>query len=171
MTVFEQICEEYYPRIYRYLLGISSSHELAEELTQETFLIAYQKGKEFIHHEKPLAFLYKTACNLAKEQYRRQRREQASELSDEQFPSCEDVFTELAVEHENSVNVEPYIKVILDSLSDQQRTLYRKYYEEHKSMREIAREIGLSEPAVRMKYVRLRREIRRRVSNLRLGDF
>ena len=38
-------------------------------------------------------------------------------------------------------------------------------------MREIAREIGLSEPAVRMKYVRLRREIRRRVSDLRLGDF
>lgn len=171
MAVFEQICEECYPRIYRYLLGISGSRELAEELTQETFLIAYQKGKEFLRHEKPLAFLYKTACNLAKEQYRRQKREQPAELSDEQFPSCGDAFSELVVEHENSVDVEPYIKVILDSLSEQQRVLYWKYYEEHKSMGEIAREMALSEPAVRMKYVRLRREIRRRVSDLRLGDF
>ena len=171
MTVFEQICEECYPRIYRYLLGISGSRELAEELTQETFLIAYQKGREFIHHEKPLAFLYKTACNLAKEQYRRQMKEQPAELSDEQFLSCKDAFAELTDEHENSVDVEPYIRVILDSLSDQQRTLYWKYYEEHKSMKEIAREIGLSEPAVRMKYVRLRKEIRRRVNDLRLGDF
>lgn len=171
MTVFEKICEECYPRIYRYLLGISGSRELAEELTQETFLIAYQKGKEFIHHEKPLAFLYKTAWNLAREQYRRQRREQPAELSDEQFPVGGDVFTELSEQHENSVDIEPYVKMIMDSLSEQQRILYQKYYGEHKSMREIAREIGLSEPAVRMKYVRLRREIRRRVNELRLGDF
>lgn len=171
MTVFEQICEEYYPRIYRYLLGMSGNRELAEDLTQETFLIAYQKGRDFIHHEKPLAFLYKTACNLAKEQYRRQIREQPTELSDKQFLSCGDAFTELTQEHENSVDVESYVKEILDNLSDQQRVLYWKYYEEHKSMKEIAREMVLSEPAVRMKYVRLRKEIRQRINDLHLGDF
>ena len=171
MTVFEKICEECYPNIYRYLLGISGSRELAEELTQETFLIAYQKGKKFTCHEKPLAFLYKTAWNLASEQFRRQKKEQPSKLFDEQFPICADVFAELSSQHENSIDIEPYIKIILDSLSEQQRTLYQKYYLEHKSMREIAREINLSEPALRMKYVRLRREIKRRINELRLGDF
>ena len=42
----------------------TNSKEQAQDITQEIFLIAYEKGKDFLEHEKTLAFLYTTARNL-----------------------------------------------------------------------------------------------------------
>ena len=38
MTDFDELYKEYYPYIYRYVHRLSGKHEIAEEITQETFL-------------------------------------------------------------------------------------------------------------------------------------
>jgi RNA polymerase sigma-70 factor (ECF subfamily) len=53
-----------------------------------------------------------------------------------------------------------YIETVLDKLTEEKRRLYSLYYLEKKSMAEIAGMFGAEEPAVRMRYVRLRRELR-----------
>lgn len=41
MDTFEDIYNEYFPRVYRFLSGFCHDHALCEEITQETFYRAY----------------------------------------------------------------------------------------------------------------------------------
>lgn len=178
MATFEQICEENYERIYRYALGMTGNYETARDITQEVFAIAYQKRAAFLLRENPQAFLYKTAKNLIMENFRRERREYPTEISE--YPteisesSCgysDDSFEEICKYAEDKVSVIGYRDRIISELSDEKRKLYKWYYEEHKSMKDIAKELKINEFALRMRYVRLRKEIKEAVKKLNLGDF
>ena len=68
---FEEICRENYARIYNYILAKTGKKEAAEDIAQDVFLIALRKGDAFLHHEKPVAFLYVTARNLILEYYKK----------------------------------------------------------------------------------------------------
>lgn len=171
MTVFENICEENYSRIFKYILGMTGQKECAEDLTQEVFLIAYKKGKAFERHEKPEAFLYKTAKNLVLAYSRNARKEILKEPDTEMASREGDIFEQLCRKHENRVVEELYKEEVFRHISPKYMELYRRYYVEHQSMGEIAREMQMSEPAVRMSFVRLRREIKDRVRKLQLGEF
>lgn len=64
MKTFEELCQENYSRIYKYIFSMTGSKESTEDLIQEVFIAAYEKGEAFLRHEKPAAFLYKTARNM-----------------------------------------------------------------------------------------------------------
>ncbi len=171
MTTFEKICETQYSRIFKYILGMTGNQEDAKDLTQEVFFIAYQKGKEFERHEKPEAFLYMTAKNLVFTYYKRIKKEILAE-PDENIKNKEgDIFEQISRKHEDNIEDEQYRSEVLHRLSSEQMELYKKYYIEHQPMREIAKAMGISETAVRMRYVRLRKEIKNTVSKLNLGEF
>lgn len=171
MTAFEKICGENYSRIFKYILGMTGQKECAEDLTQEVFLIAYKKGKEFERHEKPEAFLYKTAKNLVLAYFRKSRKEILKEPDAGTASQEGDIFDQLCRKHENSVVEEMYRDEVFSHISPKNMELYRRYYVEHQSMREIAKAMKMSEPATRMSFVRLRREIRQWVHRLELGEF
>lgn len=138
MTAFEKICEENYPRIFKYILGMTGQKECAQDLTQEVFFIAYKKGKSFERHEKPEAFLYKTAKNLVLAWFQSSQKEILKE-PDEDIASQEgDLFDQLCRNHENSVMEELYRDEVFSHVSPKYMELYRRYYVEHQSMKEIA---------------------------------
>jgi len=64
MKSFEELCKENYGRIFKYIFSITKNKEATEDLIQEVFTIAYEKGRIFLNHEKPAGFLYKTARNI-----------------------------------------------------------------------------------------------------------
>lgn len=171
MKTFEKICENYYTRIYRYILGMTGSKECAEDLTQEVFLIAYKKGEALKSHDKPEAFLYTTAKNLVLAFFRNAKKEVLKESDNHAASDGRDVFDELCQRHEDAVEEKNYKLEVLNHLSEKNLTLYYAYYVQHHSMKEIAKMMGMSEVAVRMKYVRLRKEVRTVVRKLELGEF
>jgi len=61
---------------------------------------------------------------------------------------------------DQQINEEDYIESVLSELSEEKRRLYTLYYLNKESMREIALLFGVEEAAMRMRFVRLRREIR-----------
>lgn len=166
---FDKMCELYYEKVYRYVWVSTNSKERAEDITQEVFLIAYQKGQDFLEHEKPLAFLYTTARNLVYESYREDKKCMVMEIHENAMVSQDEDLTEyICNQADKEIEVEPYVKEIIKSLPKDKQKLYQLYYAEHKSMREIAKEIGVSEVTLRMRYVRLRKEIKARVKNMKL---
>lgn len=171
IVTFEKICEIWYSRIFKYILGMTGSREDAKDLTQEVFFIAYQKGKEFERHEKPGAFLYATAKNLVLEYYRKRKKEILEEPNENIVDKEGDIFEQICRKHEDSVEDEHYKLKVLHELSTEQMELYEKYYVKHQSMKEIASAMGISETAVRMRYVRLRKEIKKAINKFKLGDF
>ena len=66
--------EELYDRIYRYSYFHIGRKELAEDLTQETFLRFFHRNPS-LHPEKQLAYLYTIAKNLCTDAYRKKREE------------------------------------------------------------------------------------------------
>ena len=47
MRIFESLYREYYQKVYAFLYRLCTDHDLAEDLTQETFLQAYKSFHKF----------------------------------------------------------------------------------------------------------------------------
>ena len=65
MEDFEAIYRRHLMEVYRYLLKISGSPDVAEELTQQTFAIAFEKLGRFQERGKTIVWL----CQIAKLEY------------------------------------------------------------------------------------------------------
>lgn len=66
--------EDQYDKIYRYCYFKVKNKEIAEDITQETFL-KYFSQTSYINRGKPLAYLYTIAKNLCIDYYRGNNRE------------------------------------------------------------------------------------------------
>lgn len=167
---FKDICRENYSKIYNYILARTGNRETAEDITQEVFLIAYRKGGDFLSHENPVAFLYVSAKNLLFDYFREAARSMPLE-NPEIEDTTGDVFEQIRINHVDSIDVCIYIRQVLDSLNEKERRLYELYYIFKKPMKTIAKELHLNETALRMKYVRLRKKVRRIVADFNLDAF
>ena len=105
---FEEICRENYARIYNYILAKTGKKEAAEDITQDVFLIAFQKGDKFLCHEKPIAFLYTTAKNLVLEYYKKSRTNEVELLESEQAAFEKDAYEELCSMKSGNINEADY---------------------------------------------------------------
>lgn len=166
---FEELCKEHYAKIYNYILAKTGKKEAAEDLTQDVFLIALKKGPGFLTHEKPIAFLYTTAKNLTLEYYRKSSKINSLEIETES--SAKDVFEEIEKERDACIDERFYQNQILLQLTKEEQNFYKAYYIEQTSMKTIAGNLGMSEAAVRMKYMRIRRKVKRLIAQLQLNDF
>lgn len=74
LAAFSELVVRFQDRIYRYLLRLSGSQEDARELTQETFLNAYQALARWRADARLSTWLFRIAHNLALDRLRRARR-------------------------------------------------------------------------------------------------
>ncbi|SHI07258.1 RNA polymerase sigma-70 factor, ECF subfamily [Sporobacter termitidis DSM 10068] len=170
MREFEELCRENYARIYRYIFAMTGSKESAEDLIQDVFTAAIEKGEAFLQHENPPAYLYKTARNMTFT-YLKQRRRMAAEPLDENTPDGDgDLSDQLLRTYDKQIDETAYAGQVLHGLDSGQRELYEKRYVERLPIRDISQELGTSEPAMRMRLVRLRRDIHDAVKELKLDE-
>jgi RNA polymerase sigma-70 factor (ECF subfamily) len=82
---FEAFFLRYEHQITSYLWRLTGDEQSASELAQETFLRAWQHFAAVREYERPLAWLFRVATNLARQQHRRRRAPvgQATSLDDE----------------------------------------------------------------------------------------
>ena len=167
---FDVFVRKYYKDILNYCTYHYPDREYARDITQEVFLIAYRKGDDFLSHENPMAFLYVSAKNLLFEHFREKAK--LAPLEEWEIEDSRgDIFEQLRINHVRSIDEDIYFNRVLSSLSKRERKLYELYYVLKKPMKAIAKELHLSEPALRMKYVRLRKKVRRIVADLDLDAF
>jgi len=75
MAAFETIYKETSGFVYNVALRITSSHENAQEVTQDVFVKAYRKLKTFGFRSSLRTWLYRIAANTAINLYRRTAKE------------------------------------------------------------------------------------------------
>lgn len=169
---FERLCGEYYEKILHYLYATLGDETMARDCTQDVFLVACQKCAALAQHPNPGGFLFQTAKNLAKklrrESFRRMMNDVSLEDSHLELPGPED---ESARERDRQIDEADYCEEVLSRLTQDKRWLYQQYYVGRRSMAEIAAQEGAQEAAIRMRYVRLRREIREIVSQIAQENF
>jgi RNA polymerase sigma-70 factor (ECF subfamily) len=84
----EALYTTYHQPIQRYLERLVSNHEMAEDLTHETFIKALRNWEQLDQAASARGWLYRIATNTAYDYLRRKRRVEMTRLTDEHAATC-----------------------------------------------------------------------------------
>ena len=152
LTNFEEVYAVYFDDVYRYLLSLSGSESVAEELTSETFFRAMDALDRFRGECSVRVWLCQIAKNLY---YSHLRREKHLAPLEEAASACESHEESLADRSEAE-----RIQTLLHALKEPYKEvfLWRVYGE--KSFRDIGKLFGKTENWACVTYHRAKRMIR-----------
>ncbi len=143
-----------YNRIYKYCYFRVKNKEIAEDLTQETFL-KYFSQNAYIHRGKPLAYLYTIAKNLCIDYYRQKK----TELLDE---------TQLSIDEENTVLTNLIVRQAVEDLPLELSEIILLRFGSELRINEISNVLGISRFAV---YRKINAALNKLRKTLREEDF
>ena len=128
--------EKQYDKIYRYCYFKLYDKQLAQDITQETFLRFYQQGLSF-DHGRELPYLYTIAKNLCIDEFRKQAVDSIEELESEATSDPAEEWIDMLV-----------LRSIVSNLpNDEQELLFLRYVNEL-PITSICKITGLSRFAV-----------------------
>ena len=151
--LFGEVVEEYQAPIFRHLLRMTGNHEVARDLTQDTFLKAYQSILKTRSELSLKAWLYRIATNNALKFHRRRRL-----LS---FVPFHGAGEPPAAPTTSSMDEKVAIEEALLQVPLEWRVCLVLHFVEGLRYWEIAEIVGASEDAVRKRVAKGRQEFRR----------
>ncbi len=148
MEEFEKVYRQHLKEVYRFLLRLSGNPDVAEELTQETFSIAFENLHKFRGTCKISVWL----CQIAKHCYYAYYKKQKELVSEEKLKehiSRENV-------EETIINTEQGIRIheILHTLSEPYKEVFTLRVMGELTYGDISRIFGKSESWARVTYYR-----------------
>ena len=153
MESFEEVYKKYLKEVYYFLVRLSGNKEAAEELTQQTFVIAFEKLENFRGECKLLVWL----CQIAKHEYyawiKKQKR-YAEELDENQADQKQDLLNDI-VDQENG----RAIRKILHDLQEPYKEVFMLRVMGEVSYRDIGQLFSKSESWARVTYYRAKKMI------------
>ena len=145
---FETIYQAYWNKIYRLCMGFVNDHELARDLTQETFLTVWQKLSAFRNESAISTWIFRIASNHCLRQMENHKRaprtNRPDELEDRSEPS-------------NDHRIRLLYKCISEP-GEMDRIIISLELEDIRQA-EIAEITGISESHVRVKIHRIREKL------------
>jgi RNA polymerase sigma-70 factor, ECF subfamily len=150
---FEALVERRYEALRRYLARLVGDGEIAADLTQETFLRAYQALPRLGDDSNVGSWLYRIATNLARQHHRHRRL-----LCWSRLEAHHDALPGRSLEEE--VATRDRVRRALEGLPLDQRVCLLLYAGTGYTCAEIGGILGRSAPAVRMLLLRARRRFR-----------
>lgn len=176
---FQSLCEQYYADLGNFLLALTKDRELAQDLLQETFIVAWNKRELLLTHPNPAGFLFQTARLCLKHARQKQKkqqgrvlyldREQLAQQKQEQHGN--DPWEELCLQQDAAIDETKWITAALQQLSDEEYLLYRQHYLEKKTFVQLAQEHQQSAVCLRMRALRIRKKVQKAVRQLALEEF
>ncbi len=165
---FDEVVRLYRPRIFRFLMSSLSDRDVAESLTQDCFLKAYNARHQFRGESSLSTWLTRIALNLVRDHLRSRRirfwqktRETALDLVD-----ISDWIPDTGVSPEISCLQQEKVKEVwraVEELSRQQRTVFLLRFVEEMELAEIAETTGMNTSTVKSHLYRALRVVRDRV--------
>lgn len=154
---FGEIYNLFLRRIYRFAYFLVGSRELAEDVTQNTFLKAWKALATFCPEKGTIqGFLFSIARNLVTD-YRRKKKEVLLDPDYmENICSAQDLEEEMATKEDKKVVLKALSR--LDSLERQ--IIVLRYFEEM-SFTQISQVVGMQEGALRVRVHRVLKKLRK----------
>jgi RNA polymerase sigma-70 factor (ECF subfamily) len=146
--------EEHLERLFAYAVRLTGSHDLAEDLTQQAFLVAQQRIGQLRDPNKLAAWLLRIVRNLFLKHCRRRHPLPVSQVDLDLEEVLHDDAMELPCDEER-------IQLALAQLPLDYRAVVLMFYFEELSYREIATELEIPEGTVMSRLARARNHLRR----------
>ena len=166
---FEEIVRAHQRRVYRVLFLLLRNSDLADTLTQETFLRAYQKRSSFRGEARVDTWLLKVALNLARDHLRNRRASFWKRLIGlEERDSAEQVvqFPDPQASPEQTLMARKELEAVwavAGELPLQQRTVFMLRFAEDMTVEEISHALGLRVGSVKTHLFRAMSTVRKRL--------
>jgi len=161
---FRLLFERYACPVLHFIYDLINQRELAEDLTQETFVRAYKNLRALRSGTKFSTWLFGIARNVAREALRSRRREQNSDFAERETrlkqqsdPGC--LPDEQLLQKEFNVAMESALRM----LNEDHRLVFILRILQHCSYEEIVAITGFSLAKVKTDLHRARLEMRRRI--------
>ena len=154
MQVFEEIYESYWQKIFRLCMGYVNDHALAEDLTQETFIIVWEQLPKFRNESSIGTWIFRIASNNCLRQIEKQNR----------FPKAE---FPINLSEEKQHNIEPQIQFLYQCIAElpEIEPIIISLELEDIKQAEIANIVGLSEANIRVKIHRIKEKLTQKFSS------
>jgi RNA polymerase sigma-70 factor (ECF subfamily) len=153
---FETLIRTHQAEIYRYMCYLGAGPNVAEDLVQETFLVALEKGQ--VPEEAPAAWLRGVARNMFL-RYCRDRRTDPVQLTTETLDRFEEVWSNEFLRDGDGFDYMEALRACVRTLSQKQRSFIDLRYRLGKSRAEMARLCRMTEDGVKTLLRRIRTEV------------
>jgi len=158
---FAVLVERYQKPIFNFIYRFYGNYELAQELTQETFLRCYQFLKSYDPERKFSTWLYTVAKNLCIDELKKRRSFREVSLEDS-LPAVDAKEAEGALDHNarsECIRSEENFKLLeaLQELPAAARTVLLLHYFQGLSYQEIGEALGLPVSTVKIRIFRAKK--------------
>jgi len=164
---FAHLVRKYQKPIYNLMLRAVGVSEVAADLTQETFIRAYDKLYTFQPGRRFFPWLYTLAVNLARDHERRCRRQPPVAHLDPETISPEDLAQPLPGEQRRQIEIHSLMEILQRLPIDYREAVILRYRDEL-PMKSIAALLGLTTSGAKM---RVRRGLAKLRDLWRDGDY
>lgn len=139
------------------IVRMVNSEEDAEELTQDTFMKAFEHLSSFNGKSSFSTWIYRIAYNTALSFLRKKNVEQTV-IDDNQWNRISDTQIDDALNNESEEQIERLQQALI-KLTAEERALVTLFYEEEHSIQELAQILNLNEGNIKVKLHRLRKKL------------
>ena len=157
---FEALYNRYVKKVYRRCLSMTNDSSQAEDFTHDIFIKVFHKLDGFQQKSSFSTWLYSVSYNYCADQLRLSKR-----LSTTTLKENTDWYNSDSTEAQLREETLQVMKMAMEKLSNQERSLLRLKYEDGLSIEEIAQMYELKASAVKMRLKRSREKIQRLCAN------
>lgn len=154
---FSALIGTYQPRVFRHCLKVVHDEEIAQDLTQETFLHAYHHLGTFRMEASFYTWLYRIAHNLSLNYLKKKGAHPETEFKEEMSSG-------VVVKEEEELD--PRIQEAVQTLAPKHRVVFELYDLQRVPQKEIAAQLDISHGTVRSRLYYARRKIREYIKQL-----
>lgn len=154
---FSYFLDTYGQQVFALIVRMVSSPEYAEELTQDTFMKAFQHLGSFSADSTFSTWIYRIAYNTALSALRK-RKEEVLVIDDKQLERVSETEIDEALDDESEERIARLQKA-LEKLSAEERAIVAFFYEEEKSIEDIAHILNQSVGNIKVKLHRIRKKL------------
>lgn len=156
-SLYEHFLDKYSQQVFILIVRIVENQEDAEELTQDTFLKAFEHLSSFKAESSFSTWIYRIAYNTAISATRKKKHE-LSLMDDAMLANISDQQVDDMLNDENEERIRKLNEAI-KKLDADERALITLFYNEEKPISEAALILGLTESNVKVKLHRIRKKL------------
>ena len=163
---FAALVEKYQSQIHALAWRKIGDFHIAEDITQEVFLKAYQKIRTLTHPDRFAKWLYVIANNLCVTWLRKQAAQPQLQSLTSTDPGelAELCYSEYIAQQREETGKESYralIQKLLDKLREADRTVISLYYLAEMTCEEISKFLGVSQNTIKSRLSRARKRLKK----------
>lgn len=161
MENIEEVYKEYASIVYKYILCICKNPQVAEEITQETFVIAIKKIHQFRGECKISVWLCQIAKHLLYKQFKKENNLKEISLNDFEDLKIDECIEERLEEKENKIKLYKVIQMLDEKTKE---VIYLRTQGDL-SFKEIGEILNKSESWARVTFFRGKQKIKEELKN------